>query len=161
MNHQQEPKIVSGLKRGENMKKDMGVWIDREKAFLVTLMGDKELNTFVESNVEGRVRLSGGSRSRTPYGPQDVASERKRDERHRHRLREYYQRIIRELEDAHRILIFGPGEAKIELENEIKKSKKFSPKIVSVEPADKMMEAQIAAKVRNAFRPGKGESGRR
>ena len=152
---------MSGSNERGNMKKYMGVWIDHEKAFLVTLTGGKEVTTFVESNVEGRVRLSGGSRSRSPYGPQDVASERKRDERHRHRLREYYQRIIRELEDAHRILIFGPGEAKIELENEMKKSKQFSPKIVSVEPADKMTEAQIAAKVRNAFRPGKVETVRR
>ena len=142
------------------MKKYMGVWIDREKAFLVSIMGDKENTTFVESNVESRVRHSGGSRSRTPYGPQDVSSERKRDERHRHHLRDYYQRIISVLEDAHKIMIFGPGEAKTELGKEIKKSKQLSQRIVSFEPADKMTEKQIAAKVRNAFKPSKSQTDR-
>lgn len=60
------------------MKKSVGIWIDHEKAFLVFIVADKETTTCIESNVEGRVRLSGGSRSATTYGPQDVASERKK-----------------------------------------------------------------------------------
>ena len=56
------------------------------------------------------------------------------------------------MDDADKILIFGPGEAKIELEKELKKSKELSLKIVGVEPADKMTEKQIAAKVKKVFR---------
>lgn len=133
------------------MKKCVGIWIDHERAFLVFIFPDKETTTAIESNVEGRVRLSGGSRSRTPYGPQDVASERKKEERHKHQLRRYYEKVIRAVGDSKQILIFGPGEAKIELEKEMKKSKALSRKIVSVEPSDKMTEKEITAKVRDFF----------
>jgi len=133
------------------MKKSVGIWIDHEKAFLAFLKDEKETITSIKSNVEGRVRLSGGSRSATPYGPQDVASERKKEERNKHQLRRYYQTVIREVGDAEKILIFGPGEAKKELEKEMKKSKTLSGKIVKVERADKMTENQIVGKVRDFF----------
>ena len=136
------------------MQKYAGIWVDHEKAFVVTIIDGKETISFMTSGVEGRVRLSGGSRSRTPYGPQEVASEKKIDERRKHGLRRYYQEIIGAIDDAEKILIFGPGEAKIELEKEIGKSKALTAKIVGVEPADKMTEKQIAAKVRKFFIPG-------
>jgi len=55
------------------------------------------------------------------------------------------------LRDAERILICGPGEAKFELEKEIKKSKELSARIVGIKPADKMTERQILAKVKVFF----------
>lgn len=134
------------------MKKYVGMWIDYEKAFIVSINKDQDTITCIKSNVEGHFRLSGGSRSSTPYGPQEVASERKIAERRKHHLRQYYRRIIQTISDAQSILIFGPGEAKIELEKEIKKSKELSSKIVGTEPADKMTERQIAARVKNFFR---------
>ena len=130
------------------MEKYAGIWVDHEKAFLVTIMDGKETFSSMASGVEGHIRLSGGSRSRTPYGPQDVASEKTIDERRKHGLHGYYQEIMRAIGDAKKILIFGPGEAKIELEKEMRKSKALSAKIVGVEPADKMTEKQIVAKVR-------------
>jgi len=140
------------------MKKHIGVWVDHEKAFVASILKDdemmKETIHCIESNVEGHFRLSGGSRSRTPYGPQDVASEKKIDERRKHHLRQYYQKIIRAIQDSRKVLIFGPGEAKLELEKEIRKSKELAEKLVGVEAADKMTERQVAAKVRRYFFPG-------
>lgn len=70
------------------MKKKVGVWIDHEKAFCVSIAGDKESRKKIESHIDRRVRLSGGSRSRTPFGPQEVASEKKTDEKRKHQIRE-------------------------------------------------------------------------
>ena len=133
------------------MKKYVGIWIDFEKAFISSIEDGLESISRIDSNVEGRVRLSGGSRSATHYGPQEIASERKVEERRKHHLRRYYEGVIKALEDAERIFIFGPGEAKLELEKEIRKSKQLGVKIVAVERADKMTERQIAAKVRDFF----------
>jgi stalled ribosome rescue protein Dom34 len=83
-----------------------------------------------------------------------VASEKKIDERRKHHLRQYYQKIIRAIQDSRKVLIFGPGEAKLELEKEIRKSKELAEKLVGVEAADKMTERQVAAKVRRYFFPG-------
>ncbi len=133
------------------MKKYVGIWIDFEKAFVASFKAGEESTARIDSNVEGRVRLSGGSRSATPYGPQDIRSERKVEERRRHHLRRYYKRIIKAIDDAHKILILGPGEAKLELEKEIRKLKQLGGRIAAVERADKMTEPQIAAKVREFF----------
>jgi hypothetical protein len=129
----------------------VGIWIDRKKSYIVTLQEEEETLTSIESNVEGHPRLSGGSRSRTPYGPQGVASEKKFEERHRQHLQKYYQKIIPLLQEADRIFIFGPGKAKLGLEKELKKSKELSSKIAAVETVDKMTENQIKAHVRKFF----------
>ncbi|MGD9416844.1 MAG: hypothetical protein PVJ18_17950, partial [Desulfobacterales bacterium] len=94
----------------------------------------------------------GGSRTgKTPYGPQQVAVDGKQEARIKHQLRQYYQEIIRKIQDADQILILGPGEAKTEIKKELEKSKELALKKVTVEPADKMTERQIAARIRRFF----------
>jgi hypothetical protein len=142
------------------MNQYVGIWIDQRKACVVSLNKsafefekvEKEAFTTIESGVEKHLRLSGGSRTRkTPYGPQDVAVDHKINDRRKHQLQVYYQNIIQHIQDAKKILIFGPGKAKAELEKEIRKSEAFAQKIAAVETTDKMTEKQIAAKVRKFF----------
>lgn len=137
------------------MAKHIGLWIDHEKAFIVSLVDGQEKISKIESQVESHIKTLGGSRGATPYGPQEVATERKLTERRKQHLHKYYQKVIDEIKDAQRIYIFGPGNAKLELEKEIKKSKQLAPKIAAVEVADKMTEGQMAAKVREFFAPKK------
>ena len=133
-------------------KNDAGLWIDRRNAVIVSITDEGETIERVKSNVERKVRLSGGSRTgKTPYGPQQVAVDGKQEDRIKRQLREYYQEIIRRIQDANQILILGPGEAKIEIKKEIQKSRELALSKISVEPADKMTEKQIAAKVRQFF----------
>jgi hypothetical protein len=142
------------------MNKYIGMWIDHRKAYIVSINKstleiepeEKETLTTIESGVEKHLRLSGGARTRkTPYGPQDIAVDSKIDDRRKHQLQDYYQNIIRLIQGAKKILIFGPGKAKSELEKEIKKSKSLAQKIIAVETTDKMTEKQIAARVRKFF----------
>jgi hypothetical protein len=143
------------------MKKYVGVWLDKREAFVVSLVKtqpfaeeNQEIFERIESSMERRVRLSGGSRSKkTPYGPQEISVDGKQEDRIKGQLRIYYQQIIRQVSDADRILIFGPGEAKIELKKEIEKSKGLAGKIKKIESADKMTQRQIAAKVKTFFKP--------
>ncbi len=69
----------------------------------------KERIQIVKSDIEKHVRLAGGVRSSTPYGPQDVAAEGKRDRKYKHHLDTYYESVTEFLHDAESILIFGPG----------------------------------------------------
>ena len=73
--------------------------------------------------------------------------------RNSHQLQDYYQNIIRLIQGAKKILIFGPGVAKGGLEKEIKKSKALALKVSAVETTDKMTEKQIMARVRGVFVP--------
>jgi len=143
------------------MKKYVGIWLDHREAFVVYLSnnqpfsaGNQEMIERIESDIERRVRLSGGSRSRkTPYGPQDISVDGKQEDRVKGQLRRYYQEIIKRISDADRILIFGPGEAKIELKKAIEKTTQLAGRIKKVESTDKMTIRQIAAKTKEFFKP--------
>jgi hypothetical protein len=133
------------------MEAYVGVWIDHEQAFIVTLQKGRQDLIHVESNVEGHVRLSGGSRTASPWGPTDVAPEGRPERRRVHHLRRFYQDIVRRIERADRVYVFGPGEAKLEFVKEMRKTKALARRIAAVEPADRMTERQVVAKVRAFF----------
>jgi hypothetical protein len=130
-----------------------GLWIDHRQAVIVSITDDAETIKRIDSDIERKVRLSGGSRTaKTPYGPQQVSVDGKQEERIKRQLRQYYRVILRRIQDANRILIFGPGEAKTELKKEMEKSRELAAKKITLEAADKMTERQIAARVRQFFR---------
>jgi stalled ribosome rescue protein Dom34 len=129
-----------------------GIWIDHRQAVIVSITDHGETIKRIVSEIERKVRLSGGSRTaKTPYGPQQVSVDGKQQERINRQLRQYYQKIIQRIQDATKILILGPGEAKPELKKEMEKSGELAAKKITVEPADKMTERQVAAKVRQFF----------
>lgn len=132
-------------------KRRFGVWVDHEGAVIVTLIGKDIRTARLLSEVERHTRLSGGSRSATIYGPQDVASESTHNRRFQNQLATYYEKLIGKLRDADELFIFGPGEAKKELKKALEKHKAYQGKTVGIEAADKMTEAQIVAKVRQRF----------
>jgi len=137
----------------------IGIWIDRRKAHIVTLQRrlpaeydyKQEFKT-IASDVEPRVRLSGGSRTRnTPWGPQDIAVDGKSAARRKQQLKQYFGDIIPKIAFADRIIIMGPGQTKNQLRKEIEKSKDLAAKVALVETVDKLTARQIAAQVRDYF----------
>ena len=73
-----------------------------------------------------------------------------RDRQFGDHLGRYYEWIVSFIRDADSIWIFGPGEAKVELENCIKRDE-LGARIVGIETVDKMTDHQIEAKVRDHF----------
>lgn len=65
----------------------------------------------------------------------------------------YYEQVISQLRGAESIFLFGPGEAKGELEKRLAKENS-GERIAAVETADKMTDPQIAAKVKEHFHHG-------
>jgi len=133
------------------MIKNIGLWIDHETALIVSISNGDTTIKKIESEVESHIKTLGGSRTASPYGPQDVATEKKLERKRKQHLHQYYKKIIAAVKDADRLFIFGPGTAKAELQKEMKKSKELSAKIAGVEPADKMTEGQICAKAKRFF----------
>ena len=132
------------------MKKDVGLWIDHRKAVIVTVENEVESTQEIRSNMEKHVRFSSTTRSKTPHQSKGSTAEDMRDRQFGIHLGRYYEGIISLIRDADSIWIFGPGEAKIELENRLKHDE-LGAKVVGVEAADKMTDHQIAAKVRDQF----------
>ena len=80
----------------------------------------------------------------------DGSRENLRNTRFWNHLAEYYDKIAANIGDADEIQIFGPEEAKYELQKHLE-ALGLANRIVSVEDAGKMTNLQITAKVEKRF----------
>jgi hypothetical protein len=131
------------------MKKAVGVWIDHRKAVIVTIENEVEKTQEIPSNIEKHVRFSNGAQAEDS-SVQGSSAEDVRDRQYDDHLGLYYDEIITNIRDADSIWIFGPGEAKVELENRLKHDE-LGARVVGIETVDKMTYHQIAAKVRDHY----------
>jgi len=125
------------------MKSVIGLWIDHRQAVIVVVTDTGEETKRIISNMEKHVRFSSGS-------SEDGSQEDVRDRQFGNHLNSYYDDVIAVIRDADAIQIFGPGEAKGELEKRLE-HEGLKGRIVDIETADKMTDRQIAAKVRERF----------
>lgn len=125
------------------MKSEIGLWIDHRQAVIVVVTDAGEETKRIISNMEKHVRFSSGS-------SEDGSAEDVRDRQFANRLNSYYDEVIAVIRDADSIQIFGPGEAKGELEKRLE-HEGLKGRIVDIETVDKMTDRQIAAKVRQRF----------
>ena len=139
------------------MKTRVGLWIDHRKAFIVAVTPTGEATSLVVSRVDKQLGRPRGVRSTTSFESQLV----KADDRQQRRLTRlydiYYDAVIASVRGAESILILGPGEAKGELQQRLKKDG-LGGRVVGVETADKMTDRQIEARVRGHFREHGGRS---
>lgn len=132
------------------MTSNIGLWIDHKKAILVIQSdGGEEIET-IESEVGRHVSYRGTSPAKAPYSAQHQQGDDQLDNKFNVHLNKFYDKVIARLREAEAVLIFGPGEAKLEIEKRITRAKS-KMRIVGVEAADKMTERQIASKVRKHF----------
>ena len=131
------------------MEKKIGIWLDYQKAFLVSMEG-KKVMTRIDSKVEN-YHLFGGAKASTPYSAQDVASEKKLRERRKHQIQDYFNAIVQLIKGADQIYIFGPAEAKIGLDKHIRNIHEFRNLRLVVESASHLTENQMTARVREFF----------
>ena len=129
----------------EPTKRQVGLWIDHKETLIVFIGDDGEETRRIESGMEKHVRFSGGNRS------EEGSADDQRDRQFAGHLNRYYDEVITNIRDAESILLFGPGEAKGELEKRLA-TKGLGGRIVGIETVDKMTDRQIAAKVREHFR---------
>ena len=137
------------------MKTTVGLWIDHRKAVIVAVTDEGEEMGLTISKVEKQLRRSGDSPLKGPYEALQVPADDSREKKLTGQLNIYYDAVIASIRDADSILLFGPGEAKGELQERIEKSK-LRGRIVAVETVDKMTVRQIAAKVRQYFQESSG-----
>jgi len=124
------------------MKNDAGLWIDHKKAVVVIINEKGEETKVIESDMEKHVRFSGGAQKNSE---EDIS-----DRKFSNHLNNYYDEVIECINNADSVLMFGPGEAKIELKKRLE-NKETKKHIVNLETVDKMTDNQIAAKVRQYF----------
>jgi hypothetical protein len=124
------------------MSYDVGVWIDHKKAVIVSIAAGHVTTTTLESDVGPHPHYSGS---------QEGGGEKKYEERHNLRLDQYYDEVISQIGQPDALLLFGPGEAKLQLKDRLGRSQASSERIVAVESTDKLTDPQIVAKVKEHY----------
>ena len=132
--------------------KKIGIWIDKEKAHIVTMGKATETLETIFSKVEN-YRPSGGSGTRFKGGPQDVVQDSKYLEREKHQLKTYFKDVITKIMGADAIAIFGPAETKDKLRKEISTHHKtINQKVKATRTEDSMTDNQLRALVRDFYK---------
>ena len=126
-----------------HMNHKVGIWIDHQRAVIVSASESGITATTLKSDVEAHPRYS---------GQQDGGGEKKYEERHGQRLDRYYDEVISQVGQPEALLIVGPGEAKLELKERLGRAKRPLARTVEIETADKLTDPQIVAKVKEHFR---------
>jgi hypothetical protein len=124
------------------MNHKVGIWIDRKRAVIVSASADGVTTQILESEVGAHPRYS---------GQQDGGGEKGYEERRGQDLDRYYDDVISQLGQPEAFLVFGPGEAKLELKERLSRTKAFTERTVDVETSDKLTDPQIVAKVKEHF----------
>jgi hypothetical protein len=122
------------------MKSKVGLWIDHRKAVIVPITNKGEETKQIVSHMEKHVRYSDDT-------SEDGAPEDTRDRQFGNRLNSFYDEVIAYIREAESIQIYGPGEAKGELQARLEKEG-LKGRIIEIEIIDKITDRQIAAKVR-------------
>jgi stalled ribosome rescue protein Dom34 len=117
------------------MKK--GIWIDHEKAVIVSLTNDEDNVKVIHSGVKKHSK-AGNSADDTSL---NVFTKH---------LKDYYEEVISHLRESESLYIIGPGEAKGELEKRLVQER-LDDRIDAIETADKMTDPQIVEKVNAHF----------
>lgn len=127
-----------------------GIWLDKRNAVIIQFDGDREIVSYFNSDIdEGNIK--GGSRTSTPYSPQETVSETHVLEKRKHQLKKYFQNLISKVENTDQLLIMGPAETKKAMFTELNNMHESHIKKVFLENADSMTVPQIRAKVRSYF----------
>ena len=133
-------------------KKNIGVWLDKEKAHIVSIENGNEFMNTIPSEVE-TFRIHGGSGTRFKGGPQDVVQDSRYLEREKNQLKVYFKKIASKIKDADAVVIFGPAETYQRFYKELQENYRIlGAKVKAVSKADSMTDNQIKALVRDSFK---------
>ncbi|WP_299255479.1 hypothetical protein [uncultured Aquimarina sp.] len=135
--------------------KNTGIWMDKEKAYIIDIKENNEDITTIFSEIED-YRIHGGSGTRFKGGPQDVVQDSKYLEREKHQFKKYFKKIIPLIENASGIVIYGPAETGEKFNKELEENyKQVGAKVKAVLKADSMTENQTKALIRDYFKKSK------
>lgn len=127
-------------------KINTGIWLDFKEAYILTIDENWQTDTqHLVSEVE-HPAVKGGTRSKTPWGPQYSPKDRSALDREKHAERQYFEQIIDLIDpETENIVISGPAEAKIGLKKAIEGLHHYKPQILAVLPSDYKTTNEIRA----------------
>lgn len=129
-----------------------GIWLDYRDVFLISLIDEAQPKVQHFRSEIHHQATKGGSRSKTPWGPQFSPPDDTNLERDKHAEQHYFQKIIEHISpETEEIVIFGPAQAKVGLKKAIQQIKHYKPQLRAVLPSDYLTENEMIALMRDFF----------
>ncbi|MDA3952953.1 MAG: hypothetical protein PF485_04860 [Bacteroidales bacterium] len=123
----------------KNAKKKLGVWMDHTIAHIIELNNNAiTLNTIESLFLQDEKQNFGKDESLKHNIEQDQHSE-------------FYKRLSTVIMDYSEVILFGPTNAKTELNNLLKKNSHFNNIKIDIETTDNLTENQMHAFVKEHF----------
>ena len=119
-------------------KNDLGIWMDHSTAHLIDI--NSNITNSITSDFTFNTKEEALSKS-------ENLMHNKRQQMHE----AYYKKISDEILKFNHVLLFGPTNAKVELQNYLNKDLRFKDIKIDIEPADKMTDNEKNAFVKNHF----------
>ena len=133
--------------------KNVGVWIDQKEANIITVDEDDSIRSkTIYSDVETRVRIEGEGKQYGRFGDQYLVDEKGKKNRIEEYTGRYLNKVMKELENADQIMIFGPAQTKKKLEKLMLDDPDMNVRLKETRVSDSMTDNQKMAYVRNYFK---------
>lgn len=120
--------------------KKVGLWIDHRKAVIVSISEKGEEVKQISSGIQKHIRAGG----KTPW---EASQQDAVDRQFENQVQKFYRDVIPHLRQAQTIQIYGPGEAKKELETRLVKAG-LQDRVLETKTMDKMTDRQVVAEIR-------------
>lgn len=127
----------------------LAVWLDTNQAYILNAHG--ETLESLNSGVATREREPGQGNDQGRMGHQFLDPERKKEERYKHEMNQYFREISDLLAGHSILLIAGPGQIKKNLLHYLQQDKRFRNAELKLETTDSMTENQLGAFVRSFY----------
>lgn len=133
------------------MKKLTGIWIDHEKAMIITLDKGQHKLKIIESDIVTRDRIDGETKSYGRFGEQSLSQEKHKERRIKEQVSNFLKNLLREIKGMDELVLFGPANMKNKLEKYIRNDTTLVSKLQAVVSADSMTDNQMIAWVKNFY----------
>ncbi len=119
-----------------NQRQSAGVWLDNQKAVIIT---NNSGDYAIQEKVKGSENHGGGSEH-------SMNNARQTD------TLKYFKSISNLLSKYDEILIFGPGKSQEQFQNHLQEDAQFKNKKITIDSAKQLTDPQMIAKVRDFFK---------
>jgi len=133
------------------MKKQTGIWLNKEKAIIITLDEGEHKIITINSDIITKERFDGEKKKFGRFGSQFLNQEKKVERRLKTQTLSYLKNILSEIINDDEIVLFGPANLKNELEKLILNDSVMASKLKAVKTADIMTQNQMVSWVKKFY----------
>ncbi|MDI1354268.1 MAG: hypothetical protein PSX36_05100 [bacterium] len=134
------------------MKKQTGIWIDGSKAIVIALKGGKETVQEIASEIETSVHHAHEGDKGSFMGARHINNEKKIDERKKHQVDQFLDKVINQVKEADELFVMGPASLKLKLKTRIEENHLIKNKLKGVETSAQMTINQCVEKVKTFYK---------